>query len=61
MAALAAHGLSLTEFRVMANRNPALAETLSIPFSALASVEIEQWAEADVPEKLKKRAISTTL
>jgi hypothetical protein len=61
MAALEAHGLSLTEFRVMANRNPELAKKLTIPFSALASVEIEQWKEADVPEELKKRAISTTL
>lgn len=61
MAALATHGLSLTEFRVMANRNPALAQRLQLPFSALASVEIEQWKETDVPAWLKERPITTQL
>ena len=59
--ALTEHNLSLTEFRVMVSRNPKLAETLWIRFSALASVEIEQWEETVVPAWLKERPITTEL
>ncbi len=61
-AALAEHGLTLDEFRVMVDRNPEQSAGITdLQFIALASVQMEQWHESKVPQWLKDRPISTKL
>ena len=45
----------------MVDRNPAFSDTINVPLHALATVQMDQWNETDVPEKLKKKPISTKL
>lgn len=59
--ALAELGFSLHSFHVMVDRNPAFSDTIDVPLHALATVQMDQWDETDVPEKLKKKPISTKL
>lgn len=59
--ALAELGFSLDSFHVMVDRNPTFSATIDIPLHALATVQMDQWNEADVPEKLKNKPISTKL
>lgn len=61
-AALNNYGLTLDEFCVMVDRNPEQSAGITdLQFIALASIQMEQWHESEVPEWLKKRAISTKL
>ncbi len=60
--ALKKYGLTLDEFRVMVDRNPRESAGITdLQFMALASIQMQQWDESEVPDWLKARAISTKL
>lgn len=59
--ALAELGFSLDSFHVMVDRNPTFSATIDIPLHALATVQMDQWNETDVPEKLKKNPLAQNL
>lgn len=45
----------------MVNRNPAKSLKMGISIESLATVQMDQWNEADVPEELRNKAINTSL
>ncbi|MEI6711381.1 MAG: hypothetical protein WCK88_04170 [bacterium] len=59
--ALRGSGLTIDQFRVMVDRNPEKSSQLLVPVSALATVQMDQWNESDVPDDLKQQPITTKL
>ncbi|MFA6079895.1 MAG: phosphoribosyltransferase [Candidatus Gracilibacteria bacterium] len=59
--ALGGFGLTIDQFRVMVDRNPEKSSQLGVPVSALATVQMDQWNESDVPDDLKQQSITTKL
>lgn len=60
-AALQALGLSIDEFRVMVNRNPAGSASITTPIKSLATSQMDQWDERKVPIHVLKTPITTKL
>lgn len=63
LAAVVAAGGNTVQISVVANRDPKLvkSETFGVPFSALAELPFESYAEDEVPDWLKKIPINTTV
>ncbi len=45
----------------MVDRNPSHSATIDIPVRALATVQMDQWDEKEVPAQLKEKPINTQL